>query len=49
MKGLAEQLRSGLAEDVVTQYLARLQTESGVKINEAAVSAAVGGGDPNTF
>ena len=49
MKGLAEQLRSGLAEDVVTQYLARLQTESGVKINEAAVNAAVGGSDPNTF
>jgi len=49
MKGLGEQLRSALTEDVLTQYLAALQTQTGVRINEAAVRAAVGGGDPGSF
>ena len=49
MKGLGDQLRSALAEDVLTQYLAALQSQTGVQINEAAVRAAVGGGEPGTF
>jgi peptidyl-prolyl cis-trans isomerase D len=49
MKGLGEQLRTALTEDVLTQYLAALQGQTGVQINEAAVRAAVGGGDPGTF
>ena len=49
MKGLGEQLRNALTEDLITQYLAALQTQTGVRINEAAVRAAVGGGDPGSF
>ena len=43
MKSLGEQLRSALTEDLITQYLAALQTQTGVRINEAAVRAVVGG------
>jgi 6-phosphofructokinase 1 len=32
-----------LTEDLITQYLAALQTQTGVRINEAAVRAVVGG------
>ncbi len=49
MKGLGEQLRTALTEDIITQYLAALQTQTGVRINEAAVRAAVGGGDPGSY
>ena len=49
MKGLGEQLRNALTEDLITQSLAALQTQTGVRINEAAVRAAVGGGDPGSF
>jgi peptidyl-prolyl cis-trans isomerase D len=49
MKGLGEQLRTALTEDLITQYLAALQTQTGVRINEAAVRAAIGGGDPGSF
>ena len=49
MKGLGEQLRNALTEDLVTQYLSALQSQTGVRINEAAVRAAVGGGDPGSL
>jgi peptidyl-prolyl cis-trans isomerase D len=49
MKGLGEQLRTALTEDLITQYLAALQSQTSVQINEAAVRAAVGGGDPGEF
>ena len=49
MKGMAEQLRTSMTEDVISQYLAALQAQTSVQINEAAVRAAVGGGDPGSF
>jgi peptidyl-prolyl cis-trans isomerase D len=49
MKSIGDQLRSAMAEDLVSQYLAALQLQLGVKINEPAVRAATGGGDANTF
>jgi peptidyl-prolyl cis-trans isomerase D len=49
MKGLGDQLRTALTEDLLTQYLAALQSQTGVQINEPAVRAAVGGGDPGAF
>ena len=48
MKGLGEQLRSALTEDLITQYLSALQSQTGVRINEAAVRAIVGG-DSGSF
>ncbi len=38
-----EQLLKGIEDDLVTQYLFRLQTELGVRINEAALARVVGG------
>ena len=49
LKTLTDQLRTALSEDILTQYLGRLQTESGVKVNDAAVNVAIGGSDPNAF
>jgi peptidyl-prolyl cis-trans isomerase D len=49
MKGLGDQLRTALTEDLLTQYLAALQSQTGVQINEPAVRAAVGGGDRGAF
>ena len=49
MKSLGEQLRTAMTEDVITQYLAALQAQTSVQINEAAIRAAVGGGDPGAF
>ena len=49
MKGLGEQLRTSMTEDVISQYLAALQSQTSVQINEAAVRAVVGGGDPGSF
>ena len=43
MKSLGDQLRNALTEDLITQYLAALQSQTGVRINEAAVRAVVGG------
>jgi peptidyl-prolyl cis-trans isomerase D len=40
---LEPQLRSTLTEDILAQYIARVQEELGVSINEAAVRLAVGG------
>lgn len=38
-----EQLLKGIEDDLVTQYLFRLQSELGVRINEAALQKVVGG------
>lgn len=47
LKGLEPQLRNALTEDVLAQYIARIQDEVGVSINESAVRLAVGGSDQN--
>ncbi len=44
IKALEPQLRSTLTEDILSQYIARVQDELGVSINEAAVRLAIGGG-----
>ena len=47
MKQVADQLRAGMSEEVLTQYIVKLQNDLGVKINDAALRLAIGGGDPN--
>lgn len=44
IKAIEPQLRNTLTEDILSQYIARVQDELGVSINEAAVRLAVGGG-----
>ena len=44
IKALEPQLRNTLTEDILSQYIARIQDELGVTINEAAIRLAVGGG-----
>ena len=44
IKALEPQLRNTLTEDILSQYIARVQDELGISINEAAVRLAVGGG-----
>ncbi|MFO1167755.1 MAG: SurA N-terminal domain-containing protein [Rhodoblastus sp.] len=43
-RDMARQLKAVLADDILTQYVARLQKDYGVRISEAAVRAATGGG-----
>lgn len=38
------QLQAGLSEDLLGEYLAKLQTDAGVTVNQAALSNAMGGG-----
>ncbi len=40
---MAKQLRAVIADDVLTEYVARLQKDYGVRLNEAAIRAATGG------
>ncbi len=47
MKQVSEQLRVGMSEEVLTQYITKLQTDLGVKINDAAFRIAIGAQDPN--
>lgn len=47
LKALAPRLREAMTEDILAQYIARVQDELGVTINEPAVRAAVGGGETN--
>ena len=42
---MAKQLKALIADDLLTEYVARLQKDYGVRINEAAVRAATGGAD----
>jgi len=41
-KKLMETLRSGFSEDLLKQYVAQLETDFGVKINQAAMNQATG-------
>jgi hypothetical protein len=43
---IAAQLSQSLGNDLLLQYIAKLQTDLGVKINGAALNLAVGGGEP---
>ncbi len=47
MKQVSEQLRAGLAEELLSQYILKLQNDLGVKINDAAYRIAIGAADPN--
>jgi peptidyl-prolyl cis-trans isomerase D len=40
---LMEQVKSGVTDDVIAQYLAAVQNEIGVKINQQALQTALGG------
>jgi len=46
-EAVEDRLKPALAEDILAQYVTRLQSDMGVSINEAAVRMAVGGGDNN--
>lgn len=47
IKALKPRLEEAMTQDLLAQYVARVQDELGVSINEAAVRSAVGGGDVN--
>jgi peptidyl-prolyl cis-trans isomerase D len=42
-KQIAEQLKSGLTEDLISEYVRRLQNDYGVYVNPGALQAATGG------
>jgi peptidyl-prolyl cis-trans isomerase D len=42
-KQIAEQLKSGLTEDLISEYVRRLQNDYGVSVNSGALQAATGG------
>jgi peptidyl-prolyl cis-trans isomerase D len=42
-KQIAEQLKSGLTEDLISEYVRRLQNDYGVSVNPGALQAATGG------
>jgi peptidyl-prolyl cis-trans isomerase D len=42
MKAVKTQLKQSYSEDLLAEYLAKLQTDVGVKVNEAALRAATG-------
>ena len=44
-KAIAAQLGQSLGNDLLLQYIGKLQSDLGVKINGAALNLAVGGGD----
>ncbi|MDB5641891.1 MAG: Peptidylprolyl isomerase [Hyphomicrobiales bacterium] len=44
-KSIAGQLATTYSDDILTQYLAKVQSELGVKINAGALNLAMGGGD----
>jgi peptidyl-prolyl cis-trans isomerase D len=48
-KGIETQLKSALSEEVLTEYITKLQTDLGVTVNQTAFRAAVGGGDTNPY
>jgi peptidyl-prolyl cis-trans isomerase D len=48
-KGIETQLKTALSEEVLTQYITKLQTDIGVTVNQAAFRQAVGGGDANPY
>lgn len=44
-KAIASRLAQAYGEDILQQYLAKVQTDLGVRINAAALNLAVGGGE----
>jgi peptidyl-prolyl cis-trans isomerase D len=44
-KAIATQLATTYSDDILTQYLAKVQADLGVKINAGALNMAMGGGD----
>jgi peptidyl-prolyl cis-trans isomerase D len=42
-KQIAEQLKSGLTEDLISEYVRHLQNDYGVSVNPSALQAATGG------
>lgn len=44
-RALAKQLKPLIADDLLSQYVRKLEQDYGVKISEAAVRLAIGGGD----
>jgi peptidyl-prolyl cis-trans isomerase D len=47
VKRLDEALRSHTTEDLIAQYLARVQSEIGVTVNASALNQVSGGGTQN--
>jgi peptidyl-prolyl cis-trans isomerase D len=43
-KRMVETLNRGLSEDVFSEYIARLESEVGVTINQSALNQVIGGG-----
>jgi peptidyl-prolyl cis-trans isomerase D len=43
-KRLTETLDRGISEDIFSEYIARLETELGVTINQTALNQVIGGG-----
>ena len=46
-KKLEASLQGSYSDDVIGEYLARLESELGVTLNQAALSQVIGGGTPN--
>ncbi len=46
-KKVMEVLQRSLAEDLLAQYMARLQTDVGITINQNALNQVTGGASPN--
>jgi peptidyl-prolyl cis-trans isomerase D len=46
-KRIDEALKSRIADDLIAQYVARLESEIGVNINQNALNQVIGGGSPN--
>ena len=44
-RSIADQLATTYSDDILTQYLAKVQSDLGVKINAGALRLATGGGD----
>jgi peptidyl-prolyl cis-trans isomerase D len=48
MKKIEAAMQNSYADDIVGQYIARLETEFGVTINQEALNQVIGGGTPDT-
>ena len=46
-KRIEQALKSRIAEDLIAQYVARLESDIGVSINQSALSQVSGGGSQN--
>ncbi len=44
-KGIFDQLRNSYNDELLGQYLARLEADLGISVNQAALSQAIGGGN----